>query len=184
MMPNWWKQHDYPWSVFTCTDLMNKNSNLITKMRALALFRGINIINEQLTPPAPTGDAMATPPAPSAQAPTGNVGAPPPPPPADGASGQITAETLVEVFNEIRAGRSFDDPAVYAAFTTYFNSTPESTRTMLDTELRKIAEVVKPQNAAQPEQQSAPPPAAAQPTQPAPPTPAQPAPGAPPVPTI
>lgn len=162
----------------------SNNDNLITKMRALALFRGINIINEQLTPPAPTGDAVAAPTAPPpAQAPTGDAGAPPPPP-ADGAPGQITAESLVEVFNEIRAGRSFDDPAVYAAFTTYFNSTPESTRSMLDTELRKIAEVVKPQNAAQPEQQSAPPPPAAQPTQPAPPTPAQPAPGAPPVPTI
>lgn len=149
------------------------SDDLRSTMRALALFRGLAIINEQLDAavPAPTGDATAAPPPPAPGA---------PPPPAVNPS-QITAESIVDIFNEIRAGRSFDDPAVFAAFNTYFNATPESTRAMLDTELRKIADVVKPQNAAQPETPAAP---SAQPAQPAPPTPAQPAPGAPPVPTI
>jgi hypothetical protein len=161
-------------------------SDLRSTMRAIALYRGLSIINEQMDAMAPTGDATATPPPPvstnpAAPAPTGDVA---PPPPADGAPAQNTAESLVKIFNEIRAGRSFDDPAVFNAFTTYFNATPEPTRAMLDTELRKIAEVVKPQNAAQPES-AAPPPAAPPPAAPAaPPTPAQPAPGAPPVPTI
>lgn len=158
--------------------------DLKATMRAMALFRGVSLINEQLEaqPPAPTGDAMATPP-PPAPAPTGDATAPPPPP-SDGTPGQITAESLVEVLNEIRAGKSFDDPAVYTAFTTYFNATPESTRSMLDTELRKVAELVRPQNAAQPENA---PPAAAPATPgvtPPPPTPAQTSPGVPPVPTI
>ncbi len=173
---------------------MNKKTNtksasprdLKSTMRALALFRGLSVINEQLdAPPSPTGDAggMGAPPA--VPAPTGDAGAVPPAGADTGAPAQITAESLVEIFNEIRAGRSFDDPAVYASFNTYFNATPEATRKMLDTELRKIAEVVKPANAAQPEanQPPAPPVSPAAP-QAAPPTPAQPAPGAPPVPTL
>lgn len=163
-----------------------KPADLKSTMRAIALYRGLSIINEQLDPMAPTGDAPVAPPPPSstAPAPTGDTAAPPPAAPTNGAPAQITAESLVEIFNEIRAGRSFDDPAVFNSFTTYFNSIPEPTRAMLDTELRKIAEVVKPQNAAQPETPAAPPaaPPAASPA--APPTPAQPAPGAPPVPTI
>lgn len=157
-------------------------ADLKSTMRALALFRGLSVISEQATvqPPAPTGDAMAAPAPTPSLAPTGDAMVSPSAANSSAtATTQVAADTLVDIFNEIRAGRSFDDPAVYASFNTYFNSIPETTRRMLDTELRKVAEVVKPANAAQPENNQ--PPTAAPP---APPTPAQPAPGAPPVPTI
>lgn len=159
----------------------NGTADLRSTMRAMALFRGLTIINEQLEvqPPAPTGDAMVAPSSPPTTAPTGDVVATPP---AASSTTPITVESLVEILNDIRAGRSFDDPAVYASFTSYFNSTPESTRGLLGTELRKIAELVRPQNAAQPENASTPP--AAPGVTPPPPVPAQTSPGAPPVPGV
>ena len=124
---------------------------------ALSLFNVAKILKEQeeveLAPPAPTAPGLA---------PDGGPGVP------RGKGGDpLTIENMIERFNVIRAGKSFDDPEVFGQLTTLYKAMEDEQKQKLDTLLWNIGKIV--QNVSD---KTATPEAAAPPAPEAPPAPA------------
>jgi hypothetical protein len=124
---------------------------------ALSLFNVAKILKEQeeveLAPPAPATPGLA---------PDGGPGVP------RGKGGDpLTIENMIERFNVIRAGKSFDDPEVFGQLTTLYKAMEDEQKQKLDTLLWNIGKIV--QNVSD---KAAAPEAAAPPAPEAPPAPA------------
>jgi hypothetical protein len=124
---------------------------------ALSLFNVAKILKEQeeveLAPPAPATPGLA---------PDGGPGVP------RGKGGDpLTIENMIERFNVIRAGKSFDDPEVFGQLTTLYKAMEDDQKQKLDTLLWNIGKIV--QNVSD---KAAAPEAAAPPAPEAPPAPA------------
>lgn len=136
---------------------------------ALSLFNAAKMLKEQeeteLTPPDPS-----TTPMPATLPGDGGPGVP------RGKGGEpLTIENMIERFNVIRAGKSFDDPEVFGQLTTLYKAMEDDQKQKLDTLLWNIGKIV--QNVADKVAPVVPPPAAPEVPPPAPPVPpaAQPA---------
>jgi len=121
---------------------------------ALSLFNVAKILKEQeeveLAPPTP------------ALAPDGGPGVP------RGKGGDpLTIENMIERFNVIRAGKSFDDPEVFGQLTTLYKAMEDDQKQKLDTLLWNIGKIV--QNVSDKTATPEAPPAPAPETPPAPP---------------
>jgi len=132
---------------------------------ALSLFNVAKILKEQeeveLAPPTP------------ALTPDGGPGVP------RGKGGDpLTIENMIERFNVIRAGKSFDDPEVFGQLTTLYKAMEDDQKQKLDTLLWNIGKIV--QNVADKTATPEAPPAPAPETPPAPPPEAAAPPVAPP----
>jgi hypothetical protein len=100
---------------------------------ALSLFNAAKILKEQeeveLAPPAPAAPALA---------PDGGPGVP------RGKGGDpLTIENMIERFNVIRAGKSFDDPEVFGQLTTLYKAMEDDQKQKLDTLLWNIGKIVQ-----------------------------------------
>lgn len=134
---------------------------------ALSLFEAAKALKEQAAPaPEPT-------PAPEAAA----EGVP-----TDDETGEaLTLDHILDRFNTIRSGKSFQDPEVYGKLTTLYKNMPAEDKVKLNQQLRNIGAVVQNQIPVGMEAQAAPSPEAAPEATPAPtptPTPAAPPPPA------
>ena len=101
---------------------------------ALSLFNAAKILKEQeeveLAPPAP--------PAAPVPAADGGPGVP------RGKGGEpLTIENMIERFNVIRAGKSFDDPEVFGQLTTLYKAMEDDQKQKLDTLLWNIGKIVQ-----------------------------------------
>jgi len=100
---------------------------------ALSLFNVAKILKEQeeveLAPPAPAAPALA---------PDGGPGVP------RGKGGDpLTIENMIERFNVIRAGKSFDDQEVFGQLTTLYKAMEDDQKQKLDTLLWNIGKIVQ-----------------------------------------
>jgi len=55
---------------------------------------------------------------------------------------QYSVDDLIEALNVIRGGRSFSDPEVYGKLVTFFKNTSDEQRTVLESLLAQIADLV------------------------------------------
>ena len=104
---------------------------------ALSLFNAAKMLKEQ-------EEAELAPPPPDAQqsAPTspgdGGPGVP------RGKGGEpLTIENMIERFNVIRAGKSFDDPEVFGQLTTLYKAMEDDQKQKLDSLLWNIGKIVQ-----------------------------------------
>lgn len=128
---------------------------------ALSLFNAAKMLKEQeeteLTPP-PDPSAI---PVPSTLPGDGGPGVP------RGKGGEpLTIENMIERFNVIRAGKSFDDPEVFGQLTTLYKAMEDDQKQKLDTLLWNIGKIV--QNVADKAVPEVAPPPAAPPAAPVP----------------
>jgi len=97
---------------------------------ALSLFNAAKVLKEQeeveLAPPAPAPAADGGP-----GVPRGKGGEP------------LTIENMIERFNVIRAGKSFDDPEVFGQLTTLYKGMEDEQKQKLDTLLWNIGKIVQ-----------------------------------------
>jgi len=148
---------------------MSLRKNLIS----LTLFNAAKILKEQeemqMAPP-PAAPEPAAPAAPTVDS-SGEPGVP------RGRGGDpLTIENMIERFNVIRAGKSFDDPEVFGQLTTLYKGLEDDQKQKLDVLLFNIGKIVqnvsdKDQGTPAPEA----PPAPAMPQEPAAAPPAPPA---------
>lgn len=126
---------------------------------ALSLFEAAKALKEQAEAPAPAGEAGV---------------------PTDEETGEaITLDHILDRFNTVRSGKSFQDPEVYGKLTTIFKNMSSEEKLKLNQQLRNIGAVVQNQTpvgmeaGATPSAPEAAPPAAPTPeAAPAPPPPA------------
>jgi len=121
---------------------------------ALSLFEAAKALKEQAAPapePAPTPEV-------------GAEGVP-----TDEETGEaLTLDHILDRFNSIRSGKSFQDPEVYGKLTTLFKSMAPEDKVKLNQQLRNIGAVVQNQIPVGMEGEATPPaPEAAAPTPPA-----------------
>lgn len=92
---------------------------------------------QQAVPPSPVPPAPATnapPPTPSPEAPQ--------PPEGAGEVKPFDIDALIDRLNVIRGGKSFADPEVYGQLTTWFKSTNEADKAVIDRFLQSIGKIV------------------------------------------
>lgn len=141
---------------------------------ALSLFNAAKMLKEQEEAElAPPPDAQQSAPTPPMSPGDGGPGVP------RGKGGEpLTIENMIERFNVIRAGKSFDDPEVFGQLTTLYKAMEDDQKQKLDALLWNIGKIV--QNVADKdamgipgeEMKEAPPPPAMPPPPPAIPAPA------------
>lgn len=141
------------------SDTMSTASpTLKTKLLAAALLRGARVLKEQqeqapmaappvTTPATPDQTAQQQPPEAQPQAP---------------ATGPAIDQVIAKL-NDIRAGKSFEDPNTYAKLSAVYNGMDEQAKAVLDKALGDVAMAVQPQ----PPPQAAPPQPPQQPPAPA-----------------
>lgn len=92
---------------------------------ALSLFEAAKTLKEQAEPAA------------AAPAPSGDV-------PTDEETGEaITLDHILDRFNTVRSGKSFQDPEVYGKLTAIFKSMSSDDKIKLNQQLRNIGAVVQ-----------------------------------------
>jgi hypothetical protein len=106
---------------------------------ALSLFNAAKILKEQEEAElAPPPDAQPAPPMTNASPGDGGPGVP------RGKGGEpLTIENMIERFNVIRAGKSFDDPEVFGQLTTLYKGMEDDQKQKLDTLLWNIGKIVQ-----------------------------------------
>lgn len=143
---------------------------LKTKLLAAAILRGARVLKEQQEQAPMAAPPVTTPATPDRTAQQQPPMTPEAQPPAQAASGPAIDQVITKL-NDIRAGKSFEDPNTYAKLSAVFNSMDEQTKAVLDKALGDVAMAVQPQQPQQPAPVApAPqqPPAAAPSPQPAP----------------
>lgn len=107
-------------------------------------MEAIRIVKEAEAPGSPVPPSPV-PPAPATNAPA------PAPPPADpnavpGASDEppkpFDLDVMIDRLNVIRGGKSFADPEVYGQLTSYFKSTSDGDKAVIDKFLQNIGKIV------------------------------------------
>lgn len=94
---------------------------------ALSLFEAAKALREQAEP-APAAPAAA----PAEDVPT------------DDETGEaLTLDHILERFNTIRSGKSFQDPEVYGKLTTFYKTMPAEDKLKLNQQLRNIGAIVQ-----------------------------------------
>jgi len=113
------------------------------------LTEAVRIVKEAEAPPAQTPPGPPVPPSPVPPAPATNAPAPTPPAdpnaPPEGTGDQpkpFDLDAMIDRLNVIRGGKSFADPEVYGQLTSYFKSTSEADKAVIDRFLQSIGKIV------------------------------------------
>lgn len=106
---------------------------------ALSLFNAAKMLKEQEEAElAPPPDAQQSAPTPPMSPGDGGPGVP------RGKGGEpLTIENMIERFNVIRAGKSFDDPEVFGQLTTLYKTMEDEQKQKLDSLLWNIGKIVQ-----------------------------------------
>lgn len=115
---------------------------------AALLTEAIRIVKEAEAPGQPPASG-AVPPSPVPPAPATNAPAPTPPPDPNAppaATGDqpkpFDLDAMIDRLNVIRGGKSFADPEVYGQLTSYFKSTSDTDKAVIDKFLQSIGKIV------------------------------------------
>lgn len=135
--------------VLDATKNRNKGQVMSRKLYLAALLtEAVRIVKEAEAPQQPA-PGPAVPPSPVPPAPATNAASAAPPtdpnaPPA--AAGEqpkpFDLDVLIDRLNVIRGGKSFADPEVYGQLTSYFKSTSDADKAVIDKFLQSIGKIV------------------------------------------